>query len=486
MRRPFFVVRAGFLMTVAVLLTSDVSMAVLPSWFAPVRAAVSPLSQDAALSGPAQASSDRTVMRSRFVALDVATLPDPRRRAQLAREPGLTLELFPDVFVEAVFDRFDSNPTGVTWVGHLADSPLSPVTLVYGGGVLTGTIVTPDGFFQIRPASEAARQANPQPAGAMHEITQVDQAAFPREADPLEAVLGREAVTAASDRIMADAGDVIDVMVVYTAAAQLHAGGASAIANLINLSVSETNTSFVNSDITQRIRLAHSAQVDYTEVSNFGTNLTNLRTGAGGGLAGVAALRNQYGADLVAMLIHPASPSACGVAYVMTTVTTAFEPFGYSVTDTACLSPNFTFAHELGHNMGAQHDWYVSTATLPFTYAHGFVNTDVGFRWRTIMSYNDRCSVQGFNCSRLLSWSNPENRLNPFCAAGNFTCRMNLWYLPGSSIPLGVRGGTKSNCRLGNLSDIGCDADNRRTLNNTALTVANLRSSVSSTASGRR
>ena len=85
MRRPFFVVRAGLLVTVAVLLASDVSMLVLPSWIAPVQASVSPLSQDAVMSEAVQAAPDRAVMRSRFVALDVSTLPDPRRRAQLAR-----------------------------------------------------------------------------------------------------------------------------------------------------------------------------------------------------------------------------------------------------------------------------------------------------------------------------------------------------------------------------------------------------------------
>jgi hypothetical protein len=393
----------------------------------------------------------------------------------------LTLELFPDVFVEAVFDRFDTNPSGVTWVGHLAQSPLSPVTLVYGNGVMTGSIVTPTGMFQIRPASVAARLANPQPVGTMHEITEVDQSAFLREADPLPAVVSADAVAAATDRPMADGAGVIDVLVLYTPTAQLHAGGVAAINNLINLSVSETNTSYVNSEITQRIRLVHTAVVNYTEVSDFGTNLSRLRAGSDPALAGVVALRNQYGADLVTMLVHPTSPSACGIAYVMTNVSTAFEASGYSVTDTACLSPNFTFAHELGHNMGAQHDWYVSTATLPYTYAHGYVNTDVGFRWRTVMSYNDRCTVQGFSCSRLLAWANPANRVTPLCAAGNFTCRPNLWFVPGAPIPLGVAGGTKSNCRASNLADVGCDADNRRTLNNTALTVANLRASVSST-----
>ena len=473
MRRPFFVVRLGLLIAAGILL-------------APVRASINPLSQDAVMSEAAQTSPDRTVMRSRWVALDVESLPDPRRRAQLAREPGLTLELFPDVFVEAVFDRFDPNPSGVTWVGHLAGSPLNPVTLVYGGGVLTGTIIAPQGMFRILPGSEAVRQASPQRAGAAHEITQVDQSAHLREADPLIPEISPEAVAAARDDVMADSGGVIDVMVVYTSLAELHAGGAPAITNLINLSVSETNTSYRNSDIAHRIRLVHTAKVDYTEVSSFGTNLTSLRAGTGTGLAGVGALRNQYGADLVAMLIHPSAPSACGIAYVMTTITTTFEPFGYSVTDTACLNPNFTFPHELGHNMGAQHDWFVSTATLPYTYAHGFVSTAPGIRWRTIMSYNDRCAVQGFNCSRLLAWSNPDNRLSPQCASGNFLCRPNLWRLPTAFFPFGVAGGTKSDCRFGILPDAECDTDNRRTLNNTALTVANLRQAVTGAAPSRR
>jgi hypothetical protein len=476
MRRPFFFVRLGLFAAVVVLLAPQ----------ALTSATINPLSEDAVMVAVPPVSQDRAVKRSRWVALDVNTLPDPRTRPQLAREPGLTLELFPDVFIDAAFVRFDPNRNGVTWVGHLEGSPMYPVTLAYGGGVLTGTIIAPQGMFQIRPGSEAVRLANPQRTGAAHEITEVDQSAHLREADPLIPEITPDALAAARDDVMADTADVIDVMVVYTPAAQQHAGGAAAMANLINLSMSETNTSYSNSDITHRIRLVHTALVEHTEVGNFSTNLTNLRTGAAAGLGGVLALRNQYGADLVTMLVHPSAPNACGIAYVMTSLTTAFEPFGYSVTDTSCLSPNFTFAHELGHNMGAQHDWYVSSATLPFTYAHGFVNTDEGFRWRTIMSYNDRCTVQGFNCSRLLSWANPAPRLNLFCAAGNFTCRTNLWHLPGTTIPLGVPGGTKSDCRVGIITDIGCDADNRRTLNNTALTVANLRTAVLGAAPRRR
>ena len=51
----------------------------------------------------------------------------------------------------------------------------------------------------------------------------------------------------------------------------------------------------------------------------------------GAGLQGVAALRNQYAADLVMMLIHPASPSACGIAYVQNIVST--EVAGFAAAD---------------------------------------------------------------------------------------------------------------------------------------------------------
>ena len=361
MRNTLFSVRVGA--TAAALLAAFVVF-----WRDPVSAALSPLSNDAVLQAaastvPGQEPAAEGVVRSRAVAIDVATLPDPRVRAQLAREPSLTLELFPDTSIEAVFDRFDPNPNGVTWVGHLAGAPFSPVTLVYGGGLLAATLSTPDGQFQIRPASEAARRANPQASGQMHLVTQIDTTQLPREAEPVQVVLPAGDGSPATDpAMMADPAGVIDVMVIYTVTAQLRAGGETAMLNLINLSISETNTSYGNSDIVQRLRLVHSASVNYTEVSEFGTNLSNLRSGTGAGLGGVAALRDQYGADLVSLLIRPASPSACGIAYVMTSVSTAFAPFGYSVTDTSCLSPNYTFAHELGHNMGAQHDWYVSQA----------------------------------------------------------------------------------------------------------------------------
>jgi hypothetical protein len=141
--------------------------------------------------------------------------------------------------------------------------------------------------------------------------------------------------------------------------------------------------------------------VAYTEVSSFSTNLNILRAG-GPGLETVLALRNAYTADLVSLFVRPMSPDFCGIAFIMTTVSTAFAPSGYSVVDSPCVSPNGTLAHEFGHNMGLRHDWYMDAGVTPFTYAHGYVN--LVERFRTIMSYPDACTAQGVACARLLAF----------------------------------------------------------------------------------
>lgn len=452
---------------------------------APVYASVNPFvafEPPPAVAQATQAEADPAVRRSRLVALNVGTLPSPPpgafdpRPAVVPRQPVLTLELFPDVFVAATFDRFDPNPAGVTWVGRVEGDPRSSVTLVYGEGLLTGSIAMEAGTFAIRPASEAVRTALPQPAGAVHVIAEIDQGALPREADPLEVTYSQADLDRAADVVMQDSADVIDVMVLYTPTARAHIGGTTPITQLITVAVSETNTSYANSGIHQRIRLVHTGLVEYTEESSFNAVLSALRAGSAPGLEGVAALRDLYAADLVMLLIHPPSPSACGIAYVQNTVSPAFAPSGYSVTDSACMSPGFTFAHELGHNMGAHHDWFVSSSRLPYPYAHGFVNA--GQRWRSIMAYNDRCTSQGFSCRRVLNWSNPDLFTNPYCEPGSgFICNTALWFLPGTR--MGVPAGTRSDCVTGQVSSDACDADARQTLNNTALTVANFRQSVS-------
>ena len=95
-----------------------------------------------------------------------------------------------------------------------------------------------------------------------------------------------------------------------------------------------------------------------------------------------------------------------------------------------------------------------------YSYAHGYVNTSG--RWRTVMAYGDQCGALGFNCARLLYWANPT-RIAP---------------APYPAMPMGVPAGTSTACTAGNHFNPPCDADDARTLDNTAFTVANFRQTV--------
>ena len=80
----------------------------------------------------------------------------------------------------------------------------------------------------------------------------------------------------------------------------------------------------------------------------------------GDGIDEVHGVRDQYGADLVHLIA--ALDNSCGRAYRMRSVLSSFATFAFGVTDYSC-HWKFTFAHELGHNMGLSHDRYAVKCT---------------------------------------------------------------------------------------------------------------------------
>jgi hypothetical protein len=390
--------------------------------------------------------------RSRVVSLNAGALPARATSSPAPAEGGpIVIDLFEGAAITAVFDRFDPNDTGVTWVGHVPAHPGSLVTIVRGGGLFAASIMLPDTSYTIRPvprdASDPASGAEP-----VHLLVEIDSDRFLPEAPPVVPEITPQALGAADVQPAADTAEFIDVLFVYTALAENWASSRDGIVNWINLGMSETNSAYAASGVHQRVRLVHAERVAYAEVSNFSTNLNILR-GGGTGLDAVPALRNAYTADLVSLFVQVPNPSACGIAFIMTSVSSAFAPSGYNVVQAACSSPGGTLAHEFGHNMGLRHDWYMDAGVTPFTYAHGYVNLDV--RFRTIMAYPDACASRGFACTRLLAFSNPE--------------------MTHLGQPMGVAGGTSTSCPTQNALNMSCDADERRALNNTALVVANFR-----------
>src|SRR5262249_24350025 len=170
---------------------------------------------------------------------------------------------------------------------------------------------------------------------------------------------------------------------------------------LIALAVSESNTGYGNSNVTQRLRLVHTAEVEYSEAGfDWTTTLDRLTNTSDGFMDEVHTLRDTYGADAVVLIVN--DMAFCGQALLMTTVSNSFKTFAFSLVSRVCAAGNYSFAHELGHNMGSHHDRANADGLGAYPYSFGYQAPDKAFR--TIMAYN--CGGDG--CPRGNHWSNPE------------------------------------------------------------------------------
>ena len=250
---------------------------------------------------------------------------------------------------------------------------------------------------------------------------------YPAEAPPrvVRTPPAAQAQPLAAD-VPADSGRLVDVLVAWTPAAEVDAGGAAAMQALVEAAVASTNTAYLNSGVAQRVRLVHSQQVAYVERSGpcadpvsgeLSTEpivcaLFDVTGTADGFMDGVHALRDAHGADLVALLVR--DTAYCGVAWLPQPPSAATSHLGFAVVEQGCAVGNLSFAHEFGHNMGAHHDPYVldpgacadGREAGAWCYSRGIVN--VVQRWRTLMAYNTQCLAGGVSCARLPFLSNPN------------------------------------------------------------------------------
>lgn len=365
------------------------------------------------------------VKQARLVRVDL----DPIER----NDQVMVLNLLEDLSLLAVRERVTTRPDGYSWFGHLSRIKHSRVILTVTEGDLAGNITFPGTMIQIRPAGNG-----------LHLIREIDQSLFNDGPGPLFAQPPKNYTPPPSNLSTSDDGSIIDLVVFYTTAV------ASASGNIyaeILLAIDETNDSYQNSGINQRVRLVHAQETDYVETGDISLDLQNFKHAGNGYLEEVHAVRDSHCADLSSLWVETAD--ACGVTWQMDTVAHWFADYAFSVVKRSCATGYYSFGHEMGHNMGARHDWYVDDGVTPYVYAHGYVNTDD--QWRTIMSYNQACSDLGFDCTRLQYWSNPE-----------------VGY---GGDPMGVPDGPPEYL----------PADNRLTLNLTAPTVALFRDSAECT-----
>ena len=192
-------------------------------------------------------AAEGVVVRERLVELDPSTLSaEVTGRAADAGPGRVSLPLFPDVDVDVITDSLEPTAESYTnWTGHTPDVDYTNAVFVVRGDQITGNITVGDRFFIVRPVEDR-----------MHRIVEINRDAFPEELEPGEPEVdiqdqeGRDVPLPSMHET-----PVIDIMVVYNDAAEQ---GSSDINAEIALAVLETNVSYRNSGINQRIRLVHS------------------------------------------------------------------------------------------------------------------------------------------------------------------------------------------------------------------------------------
>lgn len=214
---------------------------------------------------------------------------------------------------------------------------------------------------------------------------------------------------------------IIDVMVLFTTDAKNSWGGTAQSNAFVATAITNFNTALQNSGVQNVfINLVYSGEIQYTESGSLSTDLPRFRNNNDGYMDDVHTLRSLYGADLCA-LVTSTPNNTCGLGYLNINPSNYNASAAFSATVFSCVVSNYSMAHEMGHNMGLNHDWYVEQSAEPCSQHHGYTNqTAIALgtssvnsqRWRTIMAYNNECSDSGFNCTRINRWANPDINFN--------------------------------------------------------------------------
>lgn len=208
---------------------------------------------------------------------------------------------------------------------------------------------------------------------------------------------------------------IIDVMIVYTPNAENWAAiNSSGIQNIINQAMAVAQVSADNSKLDLEFRLVHTHRTQYTETGDSELDLRRLTASAlfnpwgeetAGHMDEIHQLRDQYGADLVALFSE--TEDTGGIAWVIT-AQSGLPQYAFSITRVQQANGR-THGHEMGHNFGNAHSRNQNQNAANNTNRRGIFPYSTGWRWTgndgisyaSVMTYLD-------GSSQVLVFSNPD------------------------------------------------------------------------------
>lgn len=196
----------------------------------------------------------------------------------------------------------------------------------------------------------------------------------------------------------------VEVMIIYSPAARDWANGSSygPIENVIAGAMENADLALANTNAQMQMKLVYSGLVNYTESGDSGTDLQRLTSTNDGYIDEIHQLRDDFGADLVALFLELSDTGGRGW---LLSNTNGSPNYAFSLTRVQQASWTYTTIHEWGHNMGCHHR--IDQVTQP---GPGLFSYSAGWRWIGTNS-SKYCSVMSYeedNYDRVAYFSDPD------------------------------------------------------------------------------